>query len=247
MTITKREIIVSIAIAALMLVFGFIIHGAISDSLMLKYQEYNTALQITEDTEMFKHAMKTNVGNSFVYGDLKCVDTVSYPGVSGQYSYIRKVTEEFTQHTRVVSNGKTTTTQVYYTWDEVGSERKHCNKIKFLGVEFDYGQIDFPYSSYITTIEDSSDDDIRYVYYGSPIECVGTLYSDLHNNTINDSSFHVNSSISEVIKKYESGAELVLFWFGWIILTGSLIFGFIYLDNHWLEDKISSRRARKYY
>jgi hypothetical protein len=57
----------------------------------------------------------------------------------------------------------------------------------------------------------------------------------------------VNSTIAEVIKSYESGAELVLFWFGWIILTGGLIFGFIYLDNHWLEDKVKSRRTYKYY
>lgn len=246
-SLSKREIIASIVILALMLTFGFMIHGAINDSLMLEYQEYNTALQINEDAEMFQYAMKTNIGNSFIYGDLKCVDTVSYPGVSGQYSYIRKVKEEYTRHTRVVSTGKTTTTQVYYTWDEVSSESKHCNKITFLNVEFDYGQIDFPHSSYITTIEDTFDDDIRYVYYGAPTECVGTLYSDLRNNTINNSSFHPNCSIEAVIESYESGAELVLFWFGWIILTGGLIFGFIYLDNHWLEDKIKTKRARKSY
>ena len=72
-SISKREIIISIAIIALMLVFGFMIHGAINDSLMLQYQEYNTALQIKEDTEMFKHAMETNVGNAFVYFNGVCV------------------------------------------------------------------------------------------------------------------------------------------------------------------------------
>ena len=87
-SISKREIISSIVIVALMLVFGFILHGTISDALMLKYQEYNTALQINEDAEMFKYAMKTNVGNSFVYGKLECLDTVTYPDIDGQYSYI---------------------------------------------------------------------------------------------------------------------------------------------------------------
>ena len=90
-SLSKREIIASIVILALMLTFGFMIHSAINDSLMLEYQEYNTALQIERDSDMFQYAMKTNIGNSFVYGDLKCVDTVSYPGVTGQYSYIKKV------------------------------------------------------------------------------------------------------------------------------------------------------------
>jgi hypothetical protein len=233
-SLSKREIIVSIAILALMLTFGFMIHGAISDSLMLKYQEYNTALQIDEDTEMFKYAMKTNIGNSFVHGELKCVDTVTYPEISGEYSYVKKVKEKHTRHTRVISTGKTSTVQVYYTWDEVSSESKHCEKITFLDVEFNYGQIDFPGSSQITTINESKD--IRYVYYGAPTSCVGTLYSDLRNNTINNSRFFVGQSISNTVKSLESGYELVLFWIGWVFLTGGLIFAFIYFDNRWLED-----------
>ena len=236
-SISKREIISSIVIVALMLVFGFILHGTISDALMLKYQEYNTALQINEDAEMFKYAMKTNVGNSFVYGKLECLDTVTYPDIDGQYSYIEKVREEYTAHTRVISTGKTTTVQTYYTWDEKSSESIHCSKIAFLGVEFDYGQIEFPTASEIAIIKDPFDDDVRYVYYGSPTESIGTLYSDLRNNTINNSSFYAHRDIDSVIDSYESGAELVLFWFGWILLTGGLVFIFVYIDNHWLEDK----------
>lgn len=246
-SISKREIIVSIAIIAIMLVFGFMIHGAINDSLMLHYQEYNKALQINEDTEMFKYAMSTNVGNSFVYGELKCIDTVSYPEIDGQYSYIKKVKEEYTAHTRVVSTGKTTTVQTYYTWDEKSSESKHCNKITFLGVEFDYGQINFPYESQIATIKDPFNSDIRYVYYGSPTECKGTLYSDLRNNTINDSEFYRGRDIASVLSSLKSGAELVLFWFGWVLLTGGLVFAFIYIDNNWLEDKLESKNNKYRY
>jgi hypothetical protein len=213
---------------------------------MLSYQEYNTALQIEADPEMFKYAMKTDVGNAFVYGNLECVDPVSYPEISGQYSHIKKVREEYTRHTRVVSTGKTSTVQVYYTWDEVSSENRYCSKIKFLGVEFNYGKIDFPGPSYITTVEDPWDSDVRFVYYGAPIKCVGTLYGDLRNNTINNGSFHANCSIESVLASYKSGGELVLFWFGWIILTGVLIFAFIYLDNHWLEDRTTHYRKKNY-
>ena len=242
-SISKREIIVSVVILALMLVFGFMIHGAISDSLMLKYQEYNTALQINEDAEMFEYAMKTNIGNSFAYGELKCVDTVTYPEIGGEYSYVKKVKEEYTRHTRIYTDEDGDVVEdVYYEWDEVARESKHCDKITFLGVEFDYGQIDLPSSSYICTIKKSSD--IRYKYYGAPTSSTGTLHSDLRNNTINNSRFYSGCTISETLDSLESGAELVLFWIGWILLTGGLIFVFIFIDNHWLEDK---PKARKHY
>lgn len=243
-SLSKREIIASIVILALMFTFGFMIHGAINDSLMLKYQEYNTALQINNDSELFKYAMQTDIGNSFVYGELKCVDPVTYPEIGGEYSCIEKVKEKYTRHTRTVTttvNGKTQTrTEVYYTWDRVGSESLHSKKITFLGVEFDYGQIDFPGTSHIKTIKESSK--IRYKYYGAPTACKGTLYSNLRNNTINDSRFNHYSDIGTTLELYKSSVELVLFWIGWILLTGGLIFGFIYIDNHWLEDSSKAKR-----
>lgn len=242
-SISKREIIASIAIIAVMLIFGIIIHGAINDALMLKYQEYNTALQINNDDNMFKYAMQTNIGNSFVYGELKAVDAVTYPEIDGEYSYVEKVKERYTMHTRTVTytvtvNGKPQTrtrTETYWTWDRVDSWSQHCNKISFLDVEFDYGKIPLPSSSYITTIQESGT--IRYKYYGSPTSCTGTIYSDLRNNTINDTSFYQDQTIEETIKQLESNAWLVLFWIIWVLLTGGLVFLFFYIDNRWLEDR----------
>lgn len=239
--ITKREVLVSVIIIAIMLLIGIVIHENINNKLMLEYQKYNTALQIENDSELFAYGMKTNVGNAFVYGDLKAVDTVTYPEIGGKYSYVEKVMERYTRHTRTVTktrtvNGKTqtyTTTEVYYTWDRVGSWDKHSEKISFLGIEFKYGMIEFPYSDYITTQKESSN--IRYVYYGSPAECKGTLYANLSNNTISETSFYNNHSIEETIESLESGWELVLFWIIWILLTGGCVFGFYYIDNKWLE------------
>ena len=42
--ITKREVLFSVIIAAVLLVIGFIISGRISDSLLGDYQKYETAL-----------------------------------------------------------------------------------------------------------------------------------------------------------------------------------------------------------
>ena len=86
-----------------MLVFGIMISGNISESVMEKNQEYNTALQINDDKDLFEYGMRTNVGNAFVYGDLKALDTVSYDEIPGEYSYIKKIKEKYTMHTRTVT------------------------------------------------------------------------------------------------------------------------------------------------
>jgi hypothetical protein len=176
------------------------------------------------------------------------VDTVTFDEIGGEYSYVEKVKERYTRHTRTVTktmtvNGKTQTytdTEVYYTWDRVDSWDKHCEKITFLDVEFDYGAIRFPSASHITTIKESSK--IRYVYYGSPIKATGTAYAELRNGTVRNADFYADRTIGETIERLETRWQLVMFWIGWVALTGGVVFGFVYIDNHWLEDEQTGRR-----
>lgn len=251
--VTKREVLFSVVIICVMLLIGLVIHGNINDSLMAQYQEYNTALQIEDDKDLFTYGMRTDIGNAFVHGELKAIDTVTYPEIGGEYSYVEKVKERYTRHTRTVTktrtvNGKTqtyTTTEVYWTWDRVDSWDKHSEKISYLDVEFDYGMINFPSPDYITTQKESSK--IRYKYYGTGTEYTGTLYTELKDDTIHNARFYANRSIAETIEDLESGWELVVFWIVWILLTGGLVIGFCYLDNRWLEDKRQNYYRRKYY
>ena len=241
--ITTREVIFSIAIVCIMLLIGFLISGKINDSLMNKYQEYNTALKVDSDADLFQYGMRTNVGNAFVYGELKAVDTVSYDEIDGQYSYVEKVKEKYTKHYRTVTktktvNGKTKTytkREAYWTWDAIDSWSKHSKKITFVDTEFDYGMIDFPSASHIDTIKESSK--IRYVYYGSPTQCVGTLYAKLGNNTFSDSRFYRGMTIDETVDFLESNVGLIVFWIFWVILIIGSVIGFYYIDNTWLEDR----------
>lgn len=242
LTITKREILLSIAIVCIMLLLGFVIAGSINTSLMEKHQEYNTALQVNEDKDLFEYGMRTSIGNAFVYGELKAVDPVGYEGVDGDYSYIKKVKEKYTKHTRVVTktrtvNGKTQTytdTETYWTWDEVDHWEQRSTKITFLDVEFDYGEISFPSSGHITTIKESSK--IRYVYYGAPAQCKGTLYTQLKDNTINNSHMYHYDTIEETLDSLTSSWQLVVFWVFWVLLIIGAVVGFYYIDNWWLED-----------
>lgn len=242
MEITKREIIASIAIVAIMLVIGFFISDKITDYENDKNAEYQKAVHI-EDTELFQYGMDTNIGNSFVYGDLEAVDTVTYPEIGGEYIYVEKVEEHYNMHTRQVAhtrtvNGKTQiyyTTEIYYSWDYAGSEEQRAKEIKFCGIVLPSNKISLPSTDHIDTIKESSH--IRYKYYGIPTKHTGTIYTKLSDGTISDDSrFFEDYTIDEALDSCTSGIANIIFWVVWVIMTGGLVAGFYYLDNWWLED-----------
>lgn len=239
--ITKREILASISIIAVMILFGILISSKISEHQMDKNEIYNKAVKI-ESQEMFQYGMDTNVGNAFVYGDLKAIDTVTYPEIGGEYMYVEKVKERYTKHTRRVAhtrtvNGKSKTyytTETYWTWDRVGSEDIKCKEISFCGVNFASNKIDLPGTDYIDTIKESSH--VRYKYYGVGTEYKGTIFTELKDKTILDNTDFYNSmNIEETVEHLESGGGEIIFWVFWIILIVACVFGFYYIDNEWLE------------
>lgn len=238
MEITKREIIASIAIIAVMLTIGFIISGKIIEHQIEKNAEYQKAVHI-EDKELFEYSMRTNVGNAFVYGDIKPVDTVTYEEIGGEYLHVEKVKERYTMHTQkyTTSDGKghvRTHTRTYWTWDRVGSEDKKCKKINFCGIDFESKKIEFPDVDYIETIKESSH--VRYKYYGVPTKHTGTIYTHLADKTISDDSpFYEDYTIDEALDKCTSGTGNVMFWIVWILLVFGCVYGFYYAENRWLE------------
>lgn len=235
--ITKREIIASISIIAVMLLIGVLISSKISDWQISQNDKYNKAVKI-ESTDLFQYGMETNIGNAFVYGKLKAVDTVTYPEIGGKYMYVKKVKEKYTMHTRRVAHksGKSTyyTTETYWTWDYAGEESITAKKINFCGIDFKSNKIVLPDDKYIDTIKESSY--IRYKYYGVGTKYTGTIFTILKNKTISDkSAFYNDKDINETVEHLESDMPLILFRIGWILLTGLAVFGFYYLDNDWLE------------
>ena len=65
-------------------------------------ERYNKAVKI-EDEELLRYGMDTNVGDAFVYGDLKAVDTVTYPEIGGEYIFCEKVEERYERHEEKVT------------------------------------------------------------------------------------------------------------------------------------------------
>jgi len=237
--ITKREIIASIGIFAVMLIIGTISSSEIHNSVLDKNREYTQALQIDSE-ELFRYGMLTDVGNAYVYGELNAVDTVSMPEIEGEWLWIEKVTEEYTRHEREVRHEDDDghvwyETEVYYTWDWIDSEEKHCKKITFLNVEFDSEKIEDPEDVYLDT-QYKGWNDIRYVYYATPASAKGTIYTKLENNTISDKThFYQDKTIEEIYESDIRSYAVQLFWVGWIIFCLIIVFGFLYLDNQWLK------------
>lgn len=241
MEITKREIVASIAIAAIMLTIGFVISDKITDSQNDWNAEYRKAVHI-EDSELFLYGMETNVGNAFVYGNIEPVDTVTFEEIGGEYLYIKRVKEKYSEHTRTVTyttgSGETkqthTKTATYWTWDEVETIEKECDKVLFCGVVFDSIKIALPSDKYIATVKGSSK--IRYKYYGVSTNHIGTIYTRLADGTISDGSqFYEDCTIDQALERCTAGTGIVLFWIGWILFTAVCVYRFCYLDNRWLE------------
>ena len=240
MEITKREVLASVSIVAVMLLIGFLISGKIQNSIMDNNERYNKAVKI-ENEELFQYGMDTNVGDAFVYGDLEAVDTVTYPEIGGEYMYVEKEEEHYNRHTRTytTTDGKghtKTHTEVYWSWDYAGSESKQCKEVSFCGIVFDSNKIELPSADYIDTIKESSR--VRYKYYGTGVKFNGTIFTELKDKTISDNThFYQSRTINETVEHLESKEVFlqVLFWIFWTILTGAVVYGFYYLDNEWLK------------
>lgn len=236
MEITKREILASISIIAIMILFGILISTKISEYQMDKNEIYNKAVKI-EDQNMFQYGMDTNIGNAFVYGILEAVDTVTYPEIDGKYMYIFE--EHYNMHTRTYtttdSKGhRQTHTRTYWSWDYAGEENLKCKEISFCGIAFSSNKIKLPDCRYIDTIKDSGF--VRHKYYGVNTEYEGTIFTELKDKTISDNSpFYDSFTIEKAVDYLESGIPIILFWIVWIILIVIVVFGFYYLDNRWLE------------
>lgn len=237
--ITKREAVFSIIIVALMLIIGFMISATIDDYNVDQVEKYIKAIDIT-DKDTFEYGMQTNVGNAFLYGEIKAVDSVSYPLLKDKkYIQIEKDIEKYTKHTRQVSHkdskGRTYyTTETYWTWDRIGYEKKSCKEITILGVKFKRDIVDLN-SEYIDTIKTGYH--LREKYYGVPAIVKGTIFATLKDNNLKEPYFYRDDTIKEARENLEQNSFIVkgLFWMFWIGCIAGAVYGFVYLDNKWLE------------
>ena len=244
--ITKREILVSLAILFIGLALGFCISTGIADSVDAANEKYFKSLKINDNAEMFNYGFDTKVGYMLSTGVARVVDPVSIPDIEGQYAEIRKVEEEYTRHTRQVQkskivNGETVyyyETEVYYTWDWEDEWNWKSTRFIFLEKDFEYKYLDpYTYQRELKTIK--QDSNTRFVYYVAPTEYYGSIFLNAQGNNFYDFQFFRNSSYVEVVeaKENDGRSSAIAFWIFWIILLFFGICFYVFLDNHYLEDR----------
>lgn len=238
MEITKREIVASISIIAILLIIGLLISSRINENIMDANEKYYKAVKI-DTKNMLQYGMDTSIGNAFVHGELEAIDPVGYPEIDGDYIYIEKIKERYTMHTRTRTytvNGKTKTkTETYWTWDVVDREDKQSKEVSLLGVKFNTIKFRIPSGDYIKTINESSH--IRYKYYGYPAKSNVTTFANLRDENIEGDNIAIykDLSIDETIEWLEKDFGMILFWVLWGMVIAVVVFGFYYLDNNWLN------------
>ena len=184
--------------------------------------------------------------------ELSTDSPVTFDEIGNGYIYIEKVREDYTRHTRTVtkkdSNGNTyTETEVYYSWDYVSSEHLATDTIVFLDEPFSYGTITLPVRR--LNLADAGvekqrwnyiykNSDTRYYYNVTDVSLVGTVFATLSDGTIkNASSLYENDTPTEVIESVQQSETLYLifFWLAWVVFMVGCVYGFLYLENRWLD------------
>lgn len=164
-------------------------------------------------------------------------------------------------------NEKTTChTEYYYDWDVISRDSYNSKIVSFLNSKFEYdkfenyqeyrlsleGNISSNYNEYIyydylyekkKNFWNDEVGDKRYYYYVSSKQFNGTIFVKANNNNINGIDSNkikiYNSNLKTTIEeiKVQSKIVRIIFWVIWIILIGLAIYGFMYLENDWLEDR----------
>lgn len=243
MEITKREILVSVTILAIMIAFGVWISSPILSKSRNRYLDIASSV-VVSDAEKFGYLKRTNAGNFIADGTLYVLDTIRVDGLPKPYSYVEKDKEEYRLHTETYTTTDSkghvhTHTRTYRSWDVVKTWKYKSKHGVFLGQEFGMDSV-YRYRSKKDTIVKVKtgffENDTRFVYYTCPPSFNGIMVGNADNKAYNRPKFHEGIDSERYLKNAESNrnAGVVVFWVLWIMLTTGLIVGFYALENKWL-------------
>lgn len=243
MKITKREILASVTIFAIMVGIGIWLSAPILSKATERYLAVASSVVVNTDEE-FDYISRTNAGNFIANGTLSAIDTVRLEELPGVYSSVKKVKEEYRLHTEVYtttdSKGHTTThTRTYHSWDEVKHWNYKAERAMFRGKEFKIDEVYRVKTQKDTIIKVKTkmfENDTRYVYYTAPVSFDGVMLGVATDKKYENPRFINDLTAERYIKNKEKNlnGSTVLFWVLWILLTAGMIIGFYAFENKWL-------------
>ena len=181
-------------------------------------RQFDNAYEIQNEDDL-KHSS----GNSFIYGELKAVDTVSLPEISGEYMYLKKIKQVYTKHKKLIPirSGKTVVMNpsYYHSWDDEEVDEVYSKNLSIMGMTLPLSKVEsLPEPEYVATIKES--DEICYVYYGCPNIYTGTIYTYINDSDIYGMSKFFTKSIQDTKKELKvNKVKIVIAMIIWFIFS----------------------------
>ena len=191
--ISKKRKVLCAIIGVALLMLGVFIDADLFQELDDTVEGYTSAAIIEDPSQL----LDADSGKVFLYGEVYADDPVTFPEIDGEYLIISKITERYS------------TNFLFGWWGYRGCETLLPEKNTILTVDFPKGTLKIPtHSLSLENITANGwqgdciyqDDDTRYRYVGIENHVSGTVFADLHDNTLeNPSSLHLGIQPSDII------------------------------------------------
>lgn len=210
--ITIKEFKYYFAALLVLLTIGIALYSSLfNDTVFCKKNDYSADVCIDNNQVDFLNYKNNSADNALVYGELKALDPVTFKEIGGEYSHVVKVTEKLKK--TVSKNGET-----IVNWIPIETLSLKSTRTSFLNEEHPYDTIKFPITSYITTKQIG--DNIRDVYYGTDVSCMGTVYVTKENGEVQYGRFFPDRNIKETMSGINAIWIPIVFCFAWLFITG---------------------------
>ena len=239
---TPREIVFSVLIVGVLYAVGFHVSSAIEKHVAARQLRYRQAVQIKDSGIELSHACATDVGDAFVEGDFRTVDPVLWDGLAGEHLSIRRDKERYTRHTHTVtytdSKGKTRTrTEHYWTWDVVSTDTRRATKLTFCGNEYAIGTFGTGGIGGGRHVRNTGWH-TRDVFYYQRKDFRGTVFAQLRQGEIQGHPYiYEGKDLAQTYKSFTTSYATTIFWGLWWVFIALCVFGFVMIDNKWLENR----------
>lgn len=206
---------------------------------------YTTAIK-TSNQDDFNYTVDSQQGRVLASGEFKTNTGVKFPEMSKKFTYVDRVKEHYTMHTRQVCSGSGKThschTEVYYTWDQVDSNETYAKNISFMGREyrptlFNFSQYNKKADACAFTAKGTGtgwldtkhgcidgsfylDDNDRYVYSTVPTSFNATFLATTYGGLkpFNEKSITLQDKSIEQVLKDIGKYQLIGFWVVTVLL-----------------------------
>lgn len=205
---------------------------------------------ILKDKEMYDYAVETEQGNIIGETTVKAIGGFKFKEMNQNFTYVEKVKEVYTMHTRRVKVGKHYRTRIYWTWDVKGRESGQAEQLGIFGNKYKTEKFDFPGAKVIDASKIvkkangryyKTSPSVRYYYEVAPLKFDAAFFANAKKGTIkpamNDKKIQLEDKKAKEIVAESQKSKAVLFWAIWALVN--LIIALLFLSREQIAEAIN--------